>query len=200
MVATLWRDNRVVTILSTNAQPHLQDVVQRRQRNSSRVDVPCPVSVAMYQKYMGGVDRNDQLRQYYTVRKKCRKFYKYILWFLFEASLTNSYVLYSNFSSLSRRQPLKQFRLQLAKSLIGDYHSKKRHNRHLAPPTSLSFLHFPLRRQNNDSNATLRGRCWFCWNRRQHQRRDTSWYCHECQIHLCHTGDPQTDCFMEHHK
>ena len=121
-------------------------------------------------------------------------------WFLFEASLTNSYVLYSNFSSLSRRQPLKQFRLQLAKSLIGDYHSKKRHNRHLAPPTSLSFLHFPLRRQNNDSNATLRGRCWFCWNRRQHQRRDTSWYCHECQIHLCHTGDPQTDCFMEHHK
>ena len=78
VVATLWRDNRVVTILSTNAQPDLQEVVQRRRHVGSRVDVPCTVSVGIYQKYMGGVDRKEQLRQYYTVRTKCRIFYKYI--------------------------------------------------------------------------------------------------------------------------
>ena len=157
MLATLWRDNRVVTILSTNAHPDQQDVVQRRQRNGSRVDVRCPSSVSLYQKYMGGVDRNDQLRQYYAVRTKCRKFYKYLFWFLFESSQANSYILHSNYST-ARQQPLKEFRLEVAKHLIADYHSKKRHNRHPAPPTALSLLHFPMKRRNS-SSAPVRGRC-----------------------------------------
>ena len=198
MLAILWRDNRVVTILSTNAHPDQQDVVQRRQRNGSRVDVRCPSSVSLYQKYMGGVDRNDQLRQYYAVRTKCRKFYKYLFWFLFESSQANSYILHSNYST-ARRQPLKEFWLEVAKHLIADYHSKKRHNRHPAPPTALSLLHFPMKRRNS-SSASVRGRCWFCWHKRQQQRRDTQWYCHECQLHLCHTGDSQSDCFFLHHK
>ena len=74
IVAMLWRDNRVVTVLSTNSQPHEEEVVQRRQRDGTKVDVRCPAALAKYQQFMGGVDRNDQLRQYYTVPTKCRKF------------------------------------------------------------------------------------------------------------------------------
>ena len=48
IVAMLWLDNRVVTVLSTNAQPHERDVVQRRQHDRSRVDVGCPTAVALY--------------------------------------------------------------------------------------------------------------------------------------------------------
>ena len=169
-------------------------MVQRRQHNGSRLEVRCPAAMALYQSYMGGVDRNDQLRQYYHVRMKCRKFYRYIFWFVFEAALANAYILYTHHSGLPR-QPLKEFRLELAKSLVGEYHSEKRHNRHPAP------LHFPTKRQKETTNITPRGRCWYCWHkRRPQQRKDTPWYCHECQIHLCHTGDPDTDCFLQHHK
>ena len=195
MVGMLWRDNRVVTLLSTNTQPDEREVIQRRQPVGSRVDVPCPTAVARYQRYMGGVDRNDQLRQYYSVRTKL---YKYIFWFLFEASITNAYILHTNYSG-AKHQALKEFRLELAKSLIGDYHSKKPHNRHSTPPTNLSLLHFPAK-QKKEASTSTRSRCWYCWHKRDNTRRDTQWYCHDCQVHLCHTGDPNTDCYLQYHK
>ena len=108
----LWRDKRVVTVLSTNSQPHEEDVVQRRQHNGSRMNLRCP---SKYQQFMGGVDRNDQLRQYYHVPTKSRKFYRYIFWFLFEAAVTNSFILHSNYST-ALHQPLKEYRLELAKA------------------------------------------------------------------------------------
>ena len=197
IAAMLWRDNRVVTLLSTNTQPHEEEVVQRRQRDGSRVDVRCPAAVARYQQYMGGVDRNDQLRQYYMVPTKCRKFYKYIFWFLFESSITNAYILHSNYSG-AQKMSLKEFRLDLAKGLIGDFYSKKRHNRHPAPPTNLTLLHFPMK-HHDDTGKALRRRCWYCWSHSK-KRNDTPWYCHECQHHFCHTGVQESDCFLKHHR
>ena len=199
--AFLWRDNRVVTILSTSAQPHELGMVQRREHNGTRVNVQCPAALAHYQAFMGGVDKNDQLRQYYHVGLKCRKFYKYIFWFTFEAAIVNSYILHTHYSSRAR-QPLKEFQLQLAKGLVGEYHSKKRHNRHHAPPTHLSILHFPAKVVRNESTgAVIRSRCWFCYNKRIPQtRRDTPWYCHECKLYLCHTGVPESDCFLQFHR
>ena len=49
VMAFLWRDNRVVTVLSTNAQPQEQEVVQRRENDGHRVDVSCPAAMALYQ-------------------------------------------------------------------------------------------------------------------------------------------------------
>ncbi len=44
---------------------------------------------------MGGVNLGDQYRGYYHVRMKCRKFYKYIINFLFDVTITNSFILYN---------------------------------------------------------------------------------------------------------
>ena len=44
--------------------------------------------------FMGGVDRNDQVRTFYHVRLKCRKYYKYIFGFLFEVSIANAYIIF----------------------------------------------------------------------------------------------------------
>ena len=73
---------------------------------------------------MGGVDHNDQLRGYYHVRLKCRKFYKYIVWFLFDVAIVNSFILCKHFTHLGITD-LKTFRTELAKSLIGSYCSRK---------------------------------------------------------------------------
>ena len=47
-------------------------------------DFDCPESVFDYNCFMGGVDRGDELRQYYHVRVKSCRSYEYIFWFLFE--------------------------------------------------------------------------------------------------------------------
>ena len=194
----MWRDNRVVTLLSTNAQPQQCDSVQRKEGDGTRRSVPCPAPMALYNTYMGGVDRNDQLRGYYHVRMKCRKFYRYIFWFLFEVSITNAYILHSNYSGAAK-QKLNEFRLELARSLVGEYHSKKHPGRCAAVPTILPMRHYPLRYVEGVDDTPVRRRCWYCQHHK-HQRRDTPWFCRECQIHLCHTGVPDTYCFMQHHK
>ena len=72
-------DNKVVRTLSSNCQPDENGEVLRRQKDGSRTRVTCPVAIAKYNQFMGGVDRNDQTRQYYHVRLKGRKYYKYIV-------------------------------------------------------------------------------------------------------------------------
>ena len=48
VVALLWRDKRVVTLLSTNAQPQESDTVQRREGDGTRRSVTCPAAMALY--------------------------------------------------------------------------------------------------------------------------------------------------------
>lgn len=93
----MWQDTRPVFMLSTNARANVEQTVRRRQKDGSCVDVPCPESIRMYNQFMGGVDRGDQLRGYYQVRLKSRKCYKYIFWYLFDVSVVNAFILHSRF-------------------------------------------------------------------------------------------------------
>ena len=77
LTITVWQDNRPVTMAATNSDPTEEDQVTRKKRDGSTVQVGCPQCVVLYNRYMGGLDNNDQLRGYYHVRLKCRKFYKY---------------------------------------------------------------------------------------------------------------------------
>ena len=190
LVLSIWQDNKPVTVLSTNAQPIGNVSVQRRQKDGTRVDVPCPESVALYNQYMGGVDKGDQLCQYYSVRTKSRKMYKYIFWFLFDATIANAFILYNHTPHMGKSLPLKEFRAQLARELIGDYNSRKHAGRPRQFPTPRTsgrvqaLMHFPRKVQ--------KGRC------RQCQSGSTTWYCSECGLGLCHSGT-DTDCFMQYH-
>ena len=70
---------------------------------------------------MGGVDSGDQKRGYYKRRTKSHKFYKYILYFLVDTSVTNTYILQCESGKWSDN--IKEYHTQLAKMLIGDYSS-----------------------------------------------------------------------------
>ena len=189
-------------MLSTNCQPHESGTVTRKLRDGTSVSVPCPASVISYNEYMGGVDRNDQLRQYYHVRLRGRKYYKYIFWFLLDVSISNSYILFSNYATndLPRRlKCLKEFRLQLAKELIADYCSQKRPGRGSSERCNLPLRHFPMKNKTATNRAS---RCFYCSHIREpSRRRETVWYCGDCKLHLCHTGvDDGSDCFLLHHR
>ena len=59
MLVTLWQHMK--TVLSTNCQLQSETLVSLKQKNGSRVDVPCPESVRLYNQFMSGIDKNDQL-------------------------------------------------------------------------------------------------------------------------------------------
>ena len=117
LTATIWKDKRVVSVLSTLSQPADTVEVIRRERNNS-VSITCPTAITTYNAQMAGVDVGDQIRKYYSVRLKCNKNYKYIFWFLFDVSITNAFLLSKYCVSVPPSLEftrLKQFRVSLAK-------------------------------------------------------------------------------------
>ena len=77
----------------------------------------------------------------------------------------------------------------LAEQLIGDYNGRKRRGHPPSQATPLpkriTTAHFP--------SKTTRGRCREC------QKGFTVWFCPTCDKRLCHTGEPDTDCFLKFH-
>ena len=108
--------------------------------NFRHTEFPCPVACAEYNKHMGGVDRGDQLRGYYSYKMKSRKFYKYIANFLGGVSLTNAFILFK-ISHPTSKTIIKKFQEVLATQLIGEYCS-----RHQAGRVSHQVMRLPLRR------------------------------------------------------
>ena len=148
-----------------------------------------PQAIVDYNQHMGGVYRGDQYRKYYQVQMKSRKSYRYIFWFLFEISVLNSFVLHRYSPCTSKILNYLDFRVQLAKELIGNYCSRKTVGRPLstgvAAPKRITTLHFP--------SKTKRGRCQYC------KKRFTVWFCSDCDRRLCHTGERDTDCYLAFH-
>ena len=73
---------------------------------------------------MCGIDKNDQLRQYYSIRTRGRKCHMYIAYFYIDVVITNSYIFHSLLSE-PRFCNMKDFRLNLEIEIIGSYNSRK---------------------------------------------------------------------------
>ena len=149
-------------VMSSNCHPDEAGTVPRRQQDGSRIPVTCPESIIRYNKYMGGVDHGDQLRGYYNCRTKSRKFYKYIYTFLLDVAITNAFILLKYFCPGSRISNYKNFRLQLAKELVGNYCSRRRRGRGGTVIHTLPYRHFPITMEDeNNRPKRKRGHCAF---------------------------------------
>ena len=221
LVASVWRDRKLVYLMSTNSHPEGNTTVQRRERDGSVQQIPCPPSVVEYNKFMGGVDKADQLRKYYRVHCKTRKFYRYVFWFLLDSCVVNAFILMKNFRSATdvtlRQATFKNFRIPLALGLIGNYNSRQRYALPAAikdasvtsvqpaakrrrveggtPSGEASQGHFPIK--------GYRSRCFYCWNFKDHRRADTCVRCRKCGKAFCLVArDPPEDgpsCFERYH-
>ena len=192
LTVSVWQDSKTVTACSTYCQSVPLDEVQRKQKDGSRKTFPCPHTITTYNKYMGGVDRNDQLREYYHVRLKSRKYYKYLFWMMFDVSITNAFIIAKANPSLSRdTKSVKAFRTSLAHQLLDGYCSRKRKGRRPSVNTKkYRNEHYPFRGDGKQH------RCYYC--SLQGVRRETTWYCSDCDLYLCHKG-LDTDCFLQYH-
>ena len=127
--ATAWLDWKVATIMSTNCQPDDSGSILHRMQDGSRIPVPCPQSIILYNTYMGGVDKGDQLWGYNHCRTKSKKFYKHIFYFLLDVAITNAFILMKHHTAKGSKMTIKDFRLELASQLIGEYCSRRRRGR-----------------------------------------------------------------------
>lgn len=192
--ATAWLDRKIVMLMYTGFDPTSTGQVLRRHKDGTQAAYSSPEACVAYNKHMGGVDLGDQHRGYYHVRMKSRKFYKYIASFLFDVSITNSFILYKTTHPSSKMKSL-QFREALAMELIGTYCSRKRAGRGIQSVRQFPLLHFPSRIPGDTVHK--RGRCALCATKKK--RVDSQWFCKECNKWLCHTGY-EDDCFLLWHK
>ena len=62
MIATAWKDNKMVYFLSTSHIPEVEGLsTGRKNKVGTEVRLPSTHTVEEYGRYMGGVNRNDQM-------------------------------------------------------------------------------------------------------------------------------------------
>lgn len=194
LVATTWKD-KVVNICSTLAAPVEYTTVNRHQKDGSQLAVKCPLCIALYNEYMGGVDLGDQLRGSYHVRLKNRKNYKYIFWFLFDVAITNAFILHDfDVTTSPMDHKLFQMMLDAGETTHWGLHESKKPGRPRKHPRPTPHLL---------SHSKSR-RCVYCRDFRSPSwRKESVWVCTACEGHpqLCLTGrDDGSDCFRLWHQ
>ncbi|CAC5408617.1 unnamed protein product [Mytilus coruscus] len=155
LVATAWKDKKIVTYLSTNSDPTQSRTVRRRKKDGTVQDVPAPAVSESYNKYMFGVDLADQKRMQYSTCRKARKWYKYLFWFCFDLATVNALICmqespnHRRASRTNTETKLSQleFRKALAQQIIRQFRGVRKRK---APPVTgnCGLAYWPFQFEN----------------------------------------------------
>ncbi|KAL2095437.1 hypothetical protein ACEWY4_010156 [Coilia grayii] len=190
-------DTREVSMCSTIHPAYAGGTVRRKVKSRdgkySVVEVPYPVPVLEYNKYMGGVDRSDQLMQYYSACRRVSRSYRTLFLHFFDIANTNAYIMHLELAKISQQKSLthKAFLSQLVGELFGVEKTGvpvKRQTSHLPVGCAKDFT--------SSNRATARHRrCQHC--SAKGVRNTTPWKCQACDVPLCPLLD--RNCFVAWH-
>lgn len=201
-----WHDKRVVSILSTIHDDNTV-TVERRSRHvvGGRETVEKPEAITEYNKYMGGVDRGDQLLSYYGFPHRTVKWWRRAFFFLVDAAIVNAYIMYCQ-QSQGRRMSHELFRIELAKELLkagsdtaaqpppptqsphGPRHQQQQ------PLARLTERHFPGQFEKSLNGRQIQRCCAVCSNKKGRGKKTTTFFCKQCNMPMC-----IVPCFELHH-
>ena len=124
VLALTWMDKKAVHATGTYTQAPTEQLpeVNRKQRDGTIEKIPCPELISSYNTYMGGVDKNDQMKSYYPIPVAGKKWWSRVFYDLIDRSIYNSFVLEQESTHHAKRSQ-KLFRIDLAKQLIGNFSS-----------------------------------------------------------------------------
>nr|XP_022343981.1 uncharacterized protein LOC111137045 [Crassostrea virginica] len=189
VIATAWKDKKMVHVLSTNCSPLGDGPVVRRTRGGNFQGVMCPPPVAAYQKFMSGVDRCMQQRAKNPVGRPSKKYWKFFFNFIMEVSLINAFEVFNKTSSktvqLKSRYDLLDFRIDVSNKLIGGFRGRKRG---LSMQNTLDLPHNFVKLDRSKST------CKWCTKHGEKKRKETVNGCISCNKHLC-----SEQCFRAFH-
>ena len=108
---TRWKDNQVVSVLSTVYGVEPKDNAKRWSREErKKIDVPRPAAIREYNKYMGGADRLNQNVNKYRVAINGKKFYWHIFTWILDVGMANAWTLHC---AAGGKMDLLEFRRQV---------------------------------------------------------------------------------------
>ena len=85
-------------LISMISSIHNDEIISKRRRTrlvtGGREEIRKPVMIDEYNKYMGGVDKSDQLLSYYGLKHRTVKWWKRAAFHLIDLAIINAYLLY----------------------------------------------------------------------------------------------------------
>ncbi|KAJ8968760.1 hypothetical protein NQ314_002133 [Rhamnusium bicolor] len=102
-----WKDKREVLYITTEHENNFEEGTSRSGKKKMK-----PIPIAQYNKYMSGIDLQDQMLSYYLTHRKTILWYKKVGFHITDLLLYNSFMLYNQLSGpkmsfLDFRQLLK---------------------------------------------------------------------------------------------
>ena len=97
ILALRWIDNKPVTISGTTTgipEEQLAEV-ERKKKDGTLENVACPPIISTYNFYMGGVDKNDQVKSYYGINISGKKWRTRVFFDLIDGAIFNGKVLFN---------------------------------------------------------------------------------------------------------
>ena len=209
-----WKDNKVVTMVSTDSGIDPMGTVKRYDRaEKKKIDVACPDVIKKYNGRMGGIDKSDMLTHLYKTPLRARRWYIRIFGYAIDVSMCNAWLLYKRDCKEDGKQPmsLKTFRLQVSEVYRGkDTVNRKmratrrnsvgvgtpplpKHGQRSKQPdvktrADVKLAHMPVA-------VKQRQTCKFCSTKAEVHR--SRWMCTICKIALCLSES--RNCFVAYH-
>ena len=123
-----------------------------------------------------------------------KKWWTRVFFDLIDRAIFNGKVLF-NESPHTSRKSLKDFKVDLAKLLIGNFRSRRKRGRSSLDNQQARFVerHFPDFLPMNDNGRRMERRCVICSG--ANIRKKTSYYCPDCDVGLC-----SAPCFRMYHQ
>lgn len=190
-----WRDRNMVYCLSNDTNNFESDVCRRRGQGGI-ISIPRPVSIAEYNKYMGGVDLADMRRLHCNSTIMCQnRWWLKLFFYLLDVGTSNALVLYNESCSIrlppNTYKPMNivEFKMTLVEGLVGKTIEELFNDGVTDVPHSAVHI-----------EGNLRSRCAFCALLSRQQR--TRYKCLSCGVPLCSIGNGKVedDCFSKAHE
>ena len=202
MMALKWMDKRQVNMLSTIHDDSMVTELRRsRHAPGGREDIRKPSVIEEYNKYMGGVDKGDQLLSYYGFTHRTVKWWRRAFFHLLDVAIVNAYILYTISPHTGHRLNHEHFRIELAKELLADtavgpsqLRTPGPHPRPLPPHARLTERHFPGRTDDTAAGRQSQPDCIVCSRKKGRGRKTTTFKCKQCDLPMC-----VTPCFELYH-
>ena len=192
-----WRDRNMVYCLSNDSNNFEFDECSRRGEGGI-IRIPRPISIANYNKYMGGVDLADMRRLHCnsTIMGQNRWWLK-LFFYLLDVGTSNALVLYNESMKIrletGQYTPMNivQFKMQLVEDLVG----RKIDELFESGGAGRVEQHTPVHIEGG-----VRSRCAYC--ALMSRMRRTRYQCAGCGVPLCSIGNGRVDddCFTQAHE
>lgn len=178
-----WKDRREVISISSEYKGEMVEATNRRGTVKIKPD-----TVVQYNRFMSGIDRQDQMMAYYPCERKTLRWYKKIAIHFLQISMPNAYLLYTQ---NVKKMLYYNFRLSVIESLLSSKINQPTMSQTLVPPET----HFPNKVEKNEKHRLIRKRCRQCAI--EGKRAESSYFCAKCenQPGLC-----LDTCFEKYHK